>query len=408
MESMSFAEVVLNAGQNYRITGGSDRYMLALGGLLESRGHQVVPFAAAHPDNLPTPWQPYFPPQVDFVRPSARDLLRYVYSASAADAMRRLLGSVKVDVAHLHIYYGQLTAAILRPLREAGVPVVQTLHEYKLVCPTYALQAHGRPCQACEGRHFWRAVQQRCNRGSLARSALSAVEAYVSRALGALDGVQHFIAVSDFLRNKVIELGVPAHKVTRLHNFVSCAGVQPACEPGGYFLYLGRLERNKGIFTLLDAVAPLTEMPLVIAGDGSERAALAVAVEQRGLAHVRVVGFQRGQELEALVRGSICTVAPSEWYETFGLTLTESFVHGRPVVASAIGGMPEVVSDGTDGWLFPPGDVEALRERLRWMWAHRAEAVAMGHAGREKVETRFSPERHYEGLMSIYQRAGVH
>lgn len=399
--------VILNAGQNYRITGGSDRYMIGMGKLLERHGHQVVPFAAAHPDDLPSPWAGYFAPRVDFARPGPRDLARYVYSAPAAQALRRLLAAVRVDLAHLHIYYGQLTGAILAPLREAGIPIVQTLHEYKLVCPTYALQADGQYCQACEGRHFWRAAVKRCNRGSFARSALSAVEAYVSRALGAVDHVRHFIAVSDFQRNKLVELGVPADKLSRLHNFVDCDGVAPSAVPGEYLLYFGRLERNKGLYTLLDAVAPLRELRLLIAGDGSERGALRAAIEARGLDHVQLVGFRHGDALRALIAGSICTVAPSECYETFGLTLVEAFAHGRPVIASAIGGMTEVVGDGADGWLVPPGDVERLRDRLLWMWTHRVEAVAMGRAGRAKAETRFSTAVHYEGLMDIYRRVGV-
>lgn len=398
---------VINVGQNYHLRGGSDKYMFSLESLLRDRGHEVIPFASRQAANVETPWSTYFPPQVDFQRPHPVDVLRYVYSQPAREAMRKLVREQAPDIAHLHIYYGQLTASILAPLANAGIPVVQTLHEYKIVCPTYSLFAHGGVCEACEGRHFWRAAARRCNRGSFVRSALSATEAYVSRWLGAVDKVGHFIAVSDFLRDKVVSMGMPRDKITTVHNFMDCTGIDPADGPGTYLLYFGRLERDKGIFTLLDAVAPLRDTPMLIVGDGNERENLQNEITSRGLDHVKLLGFKQGRELRDLIRGSICTVTPSEWYETFGLTLVESFAHGRPVVASRIGGMTEVVSDGVDGFLVEPGDVPVLRERLAWMASHPVDALDMGRQGRAKVEEQFSPERHYEKIMATYKRVGV-
>lgn len=398
---------VVNVGQNYHIQGGSDRYLFALESLLQERGHQVIPFASDQAANVDTSWSRYFPLAVNFNQPSLADVVRYIYSRSAAKSMQRLLQEKRPDLAHLHIYYGQLTTAILAPLKEAGIPIIQTLHEFKTVCPTYSLFAHGKICEACEGRHFWRAAVHRCNRGSFVRSALSATEAYVSKWLGAVDKIDHFIAVSDFLRDKVISLGLPSSKVTTVHNFMDCTGIAPADIPGTYLLYFGRLERIKGIYTLLEAVAPLKDTPVLIVGDGNDKLALQNEITRRGLEHVKLLGFKQGAELHDLIRGSICTIAPSEWYETFGLTLVESFAHGRPVVASRIGGMTEVVTDGVDGFLMQPGDVVALRERLLWMAAHPGEALEMGRRGRAKVEEKFSPAQHYEQLMAVYKKVGA-
>ncbi|MBL1260811.1 MAG: glycosyltransferase family 4 protein [Thiotrichaceae bacterium] len=398
---------VINVGQNYHIRGGSDKYQFSLESLLQQYGHDVIPFASRQAANVDTTWSGYFPPEVSFQCPGPIDILRYIYSRPAGQSMRRLVQEQSPDIAHLHIYYGQLTPAILSPLKKAGVPIVQTLHEYKTVCPTYNLYAHGAICDACQGRQFWQAVVRRCNRGSFLRSTLSATEAYVSRWLGGVDKIDHFIAVSDFLREKVIALGLPRDKVTTVHNFMDCTGIKPATSQGSYLLYFGRLERLKGIFTLLDAVAPLCDIPVLIVGDGNDRMAVEAVIEKRGLEHVKLLGFKRGQELVDLIQGSICTIAPSEWYETFGLNLVESFASGRPVVASRIGGMTEVVADGEDGFLVSPGDVDALRERLLWMVTHPGQALEMGLSGRAKVEDQFSPERHYEKLMAVYKKVGV-
>ena len=395
---------VLNAGQNYYLRGGSDRYQFALSNLLQQHGHCVIPFATDNPQNEATPWSKYFAPDVNFTSPTFKDLLQFIYSKPAAVAIQSLLAEVTIDVAHLHIYYGKLTASILEPLEQAGVPIIQTLHEYKIVCPVYTLISQGEICQACQGQNFWHATRKRCNRGSLARSLLSTVESYVSLALGSISKIDHFITVSDFQREKTIEMGIPAEKLTTIHNFIDTSEIEPCSGLGEYLLYFGRLETYKGIFTLVEAASTLTDVPLLIVGDGEARSELEKIIEQRNLYHIKLLGFKQKDELIPLIRNSICTIAPSEWYETFGLTLVESFAYGRPVIASRIGGMTEIVTDTVDGYLFSPGDLEELRSHLQWMATHRKQAVEMGLAGRLKVETQFHPELHYEKILALYKK----
>jgi glycosyltransferase involved in cell wall biosynthesis len=395
---------ILNAGQNYYIRGGSDRYQFNLTELLTNHGHQIIPFAAVNPQNQHTPWSKYFPAGVDFQNPTVRDLFQFIYSRPAAKSIERLLKDISIDIAHLHIYYGQLTTSILLPLKRAGIPIVQTLHEYKIVCPVYTLVSHGKICQDCKGRDFWHATLKRCNRGSLARSALSTLESYVSKMRGSVKAIDHFIAVSNFQRQKLIELGIPAEKVTAVYNFIDASKIEPNPKPGEYFLYFGRLERLKGIFTLIEASSSLKDTPLLIVGEGEIRPELEQLIEEKELTHIKLLGFKQGKELHELIRHSICTIAPSQWYETFGLTLIESFAYGRPVIASSIGGMTEIVTDGVDGFLFSPGNAEDLREKMSWMLEHRTDLLEMGLAARRKVETQFTPAVHYESIMNIYRQ----
>lgn len=395
---------ILNVAQNYRITGGSDRYFFSLESLLREKNHVVIPYCAAHQDNSFSEWSEFFPPRVDFQRPGLRDILQYVYSWPARKNISDLIEYSPVDIAHLHIYYGQLTSSILTALKDKGIPTVQTLHEYKIVCPVYTLTSNGSFCKDCRGKHYWHAVTNRCNRGSLFRSFLSAIESYVSRMNGALSGIDHFIAVSDFLRDQVVQLGVPAEKVTTVHNFIDASGIEPSFTPGEYFLYFGRIESIKGVFTLVEAFRPLRNEKLLFVGTGSALEKLREIVERDSLDHIYVLGFKSGRELEDLIRRSICTITPSEWYETFGLTLVESFAFGRPVIASRIGGMPEVVSDGIDGHLFNAGDILALRESIVRMAANRKKAAEFGRSGREKVLNKFNPDRHYRKIMSVYEK----
>jgi glycosyltransferase involved in cell wall biosynthesis len=395
---------ILNTGHHYHVRGGSDRAMLRLGELLEANGHTAVPFASQHEDNRPSAWDEYFPPGVDTEDPSPGDAARFVYSPEARRQMARLLeDGGPFDLAHLHIYYGQLTASILKPLVAADVPVVQTLHEYKLTCPVHSHLSQGDICEACEGSAFWRALPRRCNDGSLARTALSVLEASVSRALGDAHHVDHFIAVSDFLRGKMIEHEVVApDDITTVHNFVDPNRFESSRQEGEHVLYFGRIAPEKGLRTLIDAAAPLTDLPVHIAGTGGQREPLEAEVARRGLDHIEFMGFQEGEDLWDLVRRSICTVLPSEVYENCPMALLESLACGRPVIGADIGGIPELLDDRVDGRLFPSGDMEALREALLWMQSHPDRAAEMGQRGRKKVEEHFSPERHYEQVRNVY------
>jgi len=396
---------IVNISHHHFVAGGSDRMFLDTAEVLEAQGHRVIPFCAADSRNAETPWQSYFPSGIDPARPSLTDIRRFVYSGPARRSLQRLLADEPVDLAHLHIYYGKLTASILKPLRERGIPIVQTLHEYKLACPVYTLTTSGRACSACRDGRFWHALPRLCNRGSLSRTALSVVESYVSAALGAVDEVDHFIGISDYVTSRMIDMGVPGDKITTVHNFVDAQKYQPDFDAGNYVVYFGRLESVKGIYTLLEAMLPLHNVRLLIAGTGAEQDEVARWVEARGAENIELLGFLQGEELHDLVRGALCTVVPSEWDEPFGLTVIESMALGKPVVATRVGGITEIVADGDDGLLVDPWDPAALRAAIQQLLANPTRAGEMGRAGRDKVETLFNRRRYYDELCGVYAKA---
>jgi glycosyltransferase involved in cell wall biosynthesis len=395
---------ILNVSQNHHVRGGSDRYFFSLAELLQKHGHRVVPFTAANPDNEPSEWEHYFPRAADFEHPGAGDLLRFLYSHDAVKSIRRLLKDTGIDLAHFHIYYGKLTASILEVLKRDGIPLIQTLHEYKLTCPVYSHLSNDQICEACEGKHFWRALPKRCNRGSLARTALSVTESYVSKMLGAVKKFDHFISVSHFLRKKAISHGIPEDKISTVHNFVDVSNITPNFSVGDYVLYFGRVHRSKGILTLIEAAVPLTDVPIYIVGDGESMPEVQRIIEQNGCQHIHLLGFKQGDELRELILNSICTVLPSEWYENCPMSVLESYAYGKPVIGADIGGIPELIVDDVDGFLVPSGEQEALRERLLWMSNHKNEAVEMGRIGRRKMETEFNADIHYEKIRNVYDQ----
>ena len=395
---------ILNVSQNHHVRGGSDRYFFTLAELLRKHGHRVIPFTAANAHNEPSEWERYFPRGADFEHPGAGDLLRFLYSHDAVKSIRLLLQDTNIDLAHFHIYYGKLTASILEVLKRDGIPLIQTLHEYKLTCPVYSHLSNDQICEACEGKHFWRALPKRCNRGSLARTALSVTESYISKMLGAVKKFDHFISVSHFLREKAISHGIPEDKISTVHNFVDVSDITPNFSIGNYVLYFGRVHRSKGILTLIKAAVPLIHVPIYIVGDGEAMPEVQRIIEQNGCQHIHLLGFKQGDELRELILNSICTVLPSEWYENCPMSVLESYAYGKPVIGADIGGIPELIVDGLDGFLVPSGEQEILQERLLWMSEHKIEAAEMGRIGRYKMETEFNADIHYEKIMNVYRQ----
>ena len=395
---------VLNISQNHYVRGGSDRYFFTLGELLQKHGHNVIPFTAAHPKNEPTDWEQYFPHGADFENPGPIDLLRFIYSRRAVKSIQHLLKKIDVDIAHFHIYHGKLTASILGSLKKAGIPLIQTLHDYKLTCPVATHLSNDEICEACEGQHFIRALLKQCNRGVFARTVLNVTESYVSRFLGCVDKFDHFISVSHFHRKKMIQYGIPENKISTVHNFADVSDIPVNFSGGDYVLYFGRVVRSKGVLTLIKAAIPLRQVPLYIVGEGEAMSEVQQIVEENGCEHIHLLGFRQGDELRELILNSMCTVLPSEWYENCPMSVLESFACGKPVIGTDIGGIPELVENEVDGFLVPPREHEQLRARLLWMYEHKTEVIEMGKAAREKMETEFNADIHYEKIMNVYRK----
>ena len=395
---------VLHGSHNYYIPGGAERYFFELSGLLEQHNHKVIPFCGASERNHPTEYAAYFPPAVDTANPSLTDVFRFIYSRDARQHIERAIDDLQPNIAHLHIYHGKLTSSILAPLKKRHIPIVQTLHEYKLLCPVYSCIRHGEICESCQGKYFWKALTNRCNRGSIARSAVSCAESYVAKMLGAVDNIDHFIGVSQFMTDKMLSIGVPEEKITTVHNFVDCDKLRPADSPGNYILYFGRLDATKGLFTLLDAMRANPNLDCVLAGSGPDEAKLTAYAADNNITNVRFAGFATGNALQELIRGAVCTVLPAEWYENCPMSVLESLAYARPVIGTRIGGIPELVDHGQDGLIVEPANAEQLAAALEELGSNPEKARQMGQVGREKVARDFSPAQHYQQIKAVYEK----
>jgi glycosyltransferase involved in cell wall biosynthesis len=384
--------------------GGAEGYLFDVARLQERAGDVVEYFGMTHADNVPgLTYAEHFPSRVDLeppppdLRGRAAAAARMVWSASARRGLRRVLDDFRPDVVHMHNVYHQLSPSVVAACRDAGVPVVMTLHDYKLACPSYQMLDHGRPCDACVTGGPLQAAKRSCKDGSRSASTLLAVESWLHRRFRAYAGVGVFIAPSDFLAEVMTRAGIKNVRVLR--HPVDVDHLQVKDRPGGGVVFAGRLAREKGVDTLIEA-AEAGGFDVDIAGDGP--------VEPRRSDRVTLHGRLPKDELHRLIRGAAVVAVPSRWHENQPLAVLEAFGCGVPVVGTDLGGLPELITPGVDGEVVPADDpAVALSRALRRTLSDLERAHRMGLAGRRKVEERFSPADHLAGLGEAYVAAAA-
>lgn len=411
---------ILICSNFYYPRGGDCTYLRTLQDILEAHGHEVGVFSTGHEGDWPAPVHSAFVPAPDYAALNRNKTLRgallaarrSIWSGEVARALRGLLSEWRPDVAHLQNIHAYLTPSILPELRRAGVPVVQTLHDYKWLCPdSTMLRPDGRVCGACAGRAFLHCIAGRCKKGSLAASAMAAAEGYFHRLKRASSMVDAWISPSAFLRDVFAENGLDAGKIRVIHNPYPGGG-RDALPPrdGGYGLYVGSLAGIKGVGTILKALVEVPGHVFHVVGGGSpdEEASLKEQAAELGLSNrVVFLGRLHGEPLWREQTGARYGVVPSVWYENFPYSVMEMLAIGKPVIGSDIGGIPELVRDGETGLLFPAGDASALADRMRRLSGDASLAERLGTAGKALVARECSAEKHFSQVMAVYRAVGA-
>jgi glycosyltransferase involved in cell wall biosynthesis len=371
----------------YRLSGGEDSVYEAEMSLLQNIGHAVLPLTFYNEDLVSFPsWQ-----QAQLT----------LWNQEAYRRMRQTIRDYKPDLLHAHNTFPLASPAVIRAAKAEGIPVVMTLHNYRLLCVNALFFRRGRVCEDCLGRIPWRGVLHGCYRDSRPASAVVAAMLTLHRALGTWNMVDRFIALTEFGRQKFIEGGFLPEKISVKPNFVH-PDPGPGEGRGGYALFVGRLSPEKGLGTLLMAWERLGgKVPLKIVGDGP--LAPEVQVAQKRIPGVEWLGRKAPEEVYALMGEASFLVFPSEWYEGFPKVLAEAFAKGLPVLASALGSQGSIVDHGRTGLHFRPGDPEDLAAKVEWLLAHPNELARMRKEARAEYEAKYTAEENYRQLMAIYQ-----
>lgn len=352
--------------------GGAETVCFNTGRLLEEHGHEVVYFTLKWKDNRPSPQSKYFPESKETRHGPFRqikNLVNYFYHFEAAKKIEQLIKDERPDIAHIHLMWGQITPSILPVLKKYGVPVLFTVHDYRIVCPAYTFRdGNGRICEDCQGKYFYKCFTHTCCKGNKLMSAVMAAEQYFRNAFFSptkyIDGL---IYVSNFARN-IQEKYMPALKAKpniTLYNFSTSIVSEPKAMPTErYFLFFGRLSYEKGVMTLLKAFKDLPQCYLKVVGTGPKEEELKAFANGNGMKNVTFLGYKMGKELTDLVSNAYFVVVPSEWYENNPMTIIEAYSVGTPVIGARIGGIPEIVVNGQTGFQFESGNVVDLKNTV--------------------------------------------
>ncbi len=401
---------ILLVNKFFYICGGVDRYFFELSKLLKRYGHNVAFFSMHHDNNLFSKWNKYFISNVSFENNRLTERIRFfgrmIYSFEAKKKISALLSHFKPDIVHLHSIYHHLSPSIISEISKRNISIVQSLGDYHLISPNYNLFHNNSICEITKPNNYYKAILHKCVKDSYLYSIAEIIEKYCHQFLDLeKKNIKFFLARSHFMRNKLIEYGIYSKKIIYLPHFINSKNYIPNYNKGDYIQYFGRLSPEKGIELLLETMKSLPQIKLKIVGRGNIDYVSKLKLKSSRLKNIEFIGFQDRVKLKKLISGSRFTILPSLWYEVFGLSILESFASGKPVIASNIGGIPETVKDGYNGFLFEPGNVEDCRERILKLWNNPQLCRQMGKNAREYVDKYFSPEEHYEKLMTIYKKA---
>jgi glycosyltransferase involved in cell wall biosynthesis len=382
---------VLTVHNGYQQPGGEDQVFLAESALLESYGHRVVRYTTHN----------------DQVAGMNRLALagNTVWNSGTYQKLRALIRQERPQVVHFHNTFPLVSPAGYYAAKAEGVPVVQTLHNYRLLCPNALFFRDGGVCEDCMGKAVpWPGIVHKCYRGSRAASGVVAAMLTTHRVLRTwTEKVDVYVALTEFARRKFVEGGLPAEKLMVKPNFVyPDPGPGEGC--GGYALFVGRLSPEKGVGTLLAAYQHLDKRsPLKVVGGGPLTQKVVEAASRHP--YIEYLGYRPPEEVQALMKEASILVFPSEWYEGFSRVAAEAFATATPIVAAAIGASIELVEHGRTGLHFHPGDPEDLAAQIRWFFSHAEEHARMRREVRTEYEAKYTAQRNYQMLLEIYGSA---
>ena len=378
---------ILAIHNRYIYPGGEDQVFQNETHLLELKGHLVTRYVE---DNKKIP--NLSPLQV---------ALGSFWSVNTYRNVRRLLKTGSYDLLHIHNFFPLVSPSVYYAARFAGVPVIQTLHNFRLMCCNALFFRNGSICEACLTKKIgWPGIRFGCYRKSYLQSAVASLSFAMHRFLGTWNNmIDRYIVLTDFSKSKFISAGLPFKKIIVKPNFLSNDPGEND-KPGRYALYIGRLSAEKGIDTLLNAWHDLHRIPLKIAGDGPLKSKILKAVDLNP--NIEYLGSLPHSTAIQLIRDARFIVVPSEWYEHFPMVVVESFACGRPVIASQIGSLAKIVNHGISGYLFSPGNNKDLALNALKLWDSKYLCRKFGAKARSLFKKKYSMEPNYQQLKSVY------
>ena len=408
---------ILLVNYRYFVSGGPERYMFNIKKVLENNGHEVIPFSIHSNKNVPTEYSKYF------VEPIGnRDatyfeeckktpkviwqmLTRSIYSLEVKKAIQKEIKEVKPDLVYIIHFVNKLSPSVIRGAKQMGIPVVLRLSDYFLLCPRFDFLYNRKICEDCLSKGYGECIKKRCVKNSLFASVIRVFSMKVHKFMNIYKDVDAFITPSQFLKKKLVANGFAEEKITCIPTFTETKECIAETVIGEYGLYFGRIAEEKGVETVIKAYEKLPNHRVKIMGDDTTEEAVRLKkyCADKKLTNIEFLGFRQGEELEKVIRNSRFVLIPSIWYDNLPNTALEAFRNAKPVIASNIGSLPELVEDTYNGYLFQPGSEKGLISAILQLDDDKA-VKEMGQNSLKILNTKFSVEQHYHDLLKIYTK----
>ena len=404
---------------NYRyfISGGPERYYFNIKEILERNGHEIIPFSIKSSRNFDAgEYEKYFLDIVDdevyFAQAKKKtpmmilkSFTRMFYSFEAKQKMKKLLMDTKPDLVYIMQYHNKISPSIIDAARSLNVPVVHRISDFQYMCPN-ALFYNDKigVCEDCLKGKRWNCVKYKCVLSSPVYSGIKMLAKWLHDMVKITQRIDAFVVPSEFTLKKLNEYGISQEKLNHIPTFFNLKEVNPLVEYKPFVLFVGRIEKQKGLMTLVKAFENLPYNLKIIgfSNDGYEDE---LKKELEGKKHnIEFLGRKSFEEIVPYLKSCLCTVTPSEWYDNFPNVVLESYAFKKAVIATDFGSLQYMIEDGKTGLKFKYANVGDFREKIQWMFEHVEEAQKIGEAGYRLIETKYSPQTHYETLITLFNK----
>lgn len=408
---------IIVANYRYFIAGGPEKYMFKFMKAAEKMGIEVIPFSVNNPQNEKTPYSKYF------AKPRSKQLMyadtkkslsnmlgmvrATVWNYDAETRLRKLIRDTKPDAVYILHEINHLSPSIIRAAKKEGVRVIHRISDFFMFCPKYDFLCGNEICESCLHGNYKKAIEEKCVKGSRFGTLLRVFAMELYRWTKVYDDVDQFVCTCEFTKGKMIEGGISEDKITCIPTFIDATQINPCYEHDKYFLFLGRMAHQKGTIYAIEAMKYLKDSDYVlkITGnitDSEEDQKIWKYITDNGLAKkVVFTGFKHGKELEQLISRATCIVSPAIWYENMPNTVIEAYAYGKPVVASRVGSLGEMVVDGETGFLFEMKNAGDMAQKLKLFLNDQTLSSALGRKARNKCEKTYNEAIHMDNVVRV-------
>jgi glycosyltransferase involved in cell wall biosynthesis len=402
---------ILQINNFHYVRGGADRVYFETSKLLEKHGHEVLFFSIKDQESEKHYSDKYFVKPFDYQNVGTITKLqmaaKFIFNSEAREKLELLIQNEKPDIAHLHIFFGYLSSSILPVFKKHNIPTVMSVHDFRMLCPISVLRnSKGEICEKCAEGNYLHCIAGKCSKNNLVFSLVSAMECFVrDRFFSYEEHIDRFIMVSQFTMDKHAQYRPSIKdKSKQIYNFIDLSKCSPNFAHENYYLYFGRLSHEKGVMTLLRAWRNFPDIRLKIVGVGDIEKEAKQYIEEHQMSNVELVGFLSGDRLFDVVKRAKFIIVPSECYENNPMTIIEGFALGKPVIGARIGGIPELIQENFNGYLFESGDVAGLSNSIKKAESISEDAyVRLGKNARSFAEENFNEHKHYDELIKVYE-----